>query len=94
MHRDQILDHLLLTVNGDDLARRQHWQIDMDDAAAEPDVQPRVGHAIAMQPLAGAKLIHQRDGALLQHARTHAAFDIVAALRLQHHAIHAGALQQ
>ena len=92
--RDQVLHHLLLAVDGDDLARRQHRQVDVDDAAAEADVEPRVGHALAMQPLAGAELVHQIDGALLQHAGAHAAFDVVAAPRLQHDAVDAGAMQQ
>ena len=92
--RDQILHHLLLAVDRDDLARRQHRQIDVDDAAAEADVEPRVGHALAMQPLAGAEFVHQRDGALLQHAGAHAALDVVAAPRLQHDAVDAGAMQQ
>ena len=47
-----------------------------------------------MQPLAGAEFVHQLDGALLQHAGAHAALDVVAAARLQHHAIDAGAMQQ
>ena len=92
--RDQILHHLLLAIDRDDLARRQHRQVDVDDAAAEADVEPRVGHALAMQPLAGAELVHQVDGALLQHAGAHAALDVVAAARLQHDAVDAGALQQ
>ena len=60
----------------------------------KPDVEARIGHALAMQPLAGAELVHQIDGALLQHAGAHAAFDVVAALRFQHDAVDAGALQQ
>ena len=41
-----------------------------------------------------AEVGHQVDGALLQHAGAHAAFDVVAAPRLQHDAVDAGALQQ
>ena len=93
-HRDQILHHLLLAIDGDDLARRQHRQVDVDRAAVIADVEPRVGHALAMQPLAGAKLVHQIDGAVLQHAGADAALDIVAAARFQHHAFDAGAMQQ
>ena len=37
--RDQVLHHLLLAVDRDDLAGRQHRQIDVDDAAAEADVE-------------------------------------------------------
>ena len=58
------------------------------------DVEARVGHALAMQPLAGAEFVHQIDGALLQHAGADAAFDIVAALAFKHDAIDAGAMQQ
>ncbi len=58
------------------------------------DIEPRIGHALAVQPLAGAKLVHQVDGALLQHAGADAVLDVVAAARFQHHAVDAGALQQ
>ena len=92
--RDQILHHLLLAVDRDDLAGRQLRQVDVDDAAAEADVEPRVDHALALQPLAGAELVHQVDGALLQHAGADAAFDVVAAARLEHDAVDAGAMQQ
>ena len=61
---------------------------------AEADVERLVDHAFAPQPLVDAELVHQVDGALLQHAGAHATLDVVAAARLQHDAIDAGAMQQ
>ena len=92
--RDQILHHLLLTVDVDELAAREAGQVEVDQLAREADVERVVDHALAAQAGIDAELGHQVDGALLQHAGADAAFDVLAALRLKHHAIDAGSLQQ
>jgi hypothetical protein len=66
----------------------------MDDAAVEPDIETRIEHAFFVQPFAGAEIVHQIDGALLQHAGADAALDVIAAVRFQHDTVDAGALQQ
>ena len=92
--RDQVLHHLLLAVDVDELAAGQAGQVEVDQLAGKADVERLVDHALAAQPGIDAEVGHQVDGALLQHAGAHAAFDVFAALRLKHHAIDAGALQQ
>ena len=92
--RDQILHHLLLAVDVDQLAAGDTGQIDVDQLAGKADVEPIVDHALAAQTLIDTEIGHQIDGALLQHTGAHAAFDILAAARFQHDAFDAGTLQQ
>ena len=63
-------------------------------AVAEADVDRFVDHALAAQPLVEPKLGHRVDGALLQHAGTHAVFHIGAAARFEHHAVDALAIKE
>ena len=92
--RDQVLHHLLLAVDVDQLAAGEARQVEWISLPEKRMSSAVVDHALAAQPLIDAEIGHQVDGALLQHAGAHAAFDVLAAARFQHHAVDAGALQQ
>ena len=68
--------------------------MDVDQLAAEADVDRLVDHAFAPQPLIEAELAHQVDRALLQHAGAHAVLHIGAAARLEHDAVDAFAVEK
>ena len=91
--RDEILHHLRLAVDGGDLAAAQRLHVHVNDLTQETDIEGRIDHAFAMQPLAAADFVHQIDGMLLEHAGADTTFDILAAARFQNHAIDAGPLQ-
>ena len=92
---DQVLHHLLLAVDRHHLAGDQLGEMHVDQlAVAEADVDRLVDHAFAPQPLVEAELVHQVDGALLQHAGAHAILHIGAAARLEHDAVDAFAIEQ
>jgi hypothetical protein len=91
---DQVLDHLLLTVDGDRPAAGQLEHVDAVALVGELEVHAVVGEALAGQALAGADGVEQLDAALLQHAGAHAPLDIGAVAVLQHQRLDAPLAQQ
>src|SRR5688572_2390032 len=78
---DQVLDHLVLDVDGDrppgELGER-----DAVTAAGEAQIDAFVYEAFALHALADAALRQQVDRALLEHAGADGRFDLLAAARL------------
>ena len=76
--RHQVLDHLLLAVDGDALAH-QLAKIDVVQRAVEAEMDAVVGQPFALHALADAGLDQQIARPLLDQAGADAALDIVAA---------------
>src|SRR5262249_31629843 len=66
----------------------------MNEFTREADVEYAIGHALAHQAIGDAELMHEVDRAMLQHAGADAAFDVIAASRLEHDAFDVFARQQ
>ncbi len=90
----EVLDDLLLAVDGDSPAARQFAEVDAVAATAEAQVYPVVSHPFTPHALADPALIDEIDGGLLEHPRPNAPFDIIAGLTLEHDRLDAGAMQQ
>ena len=75
---DQILQHLVLGIDGDHPAVGELLQVDAVVAAQKADVEAVMDEAFALQPVAGADLGHQVDRALLEHAGPDRGFDRLA----------------
>ena len=90
----QILHHFLLRVDGDRAAAGQLGQIDAVPAPAEAEPDAIVPQSLALQTLADAGFDHQVHRALLQHARAHPIFDVLAAAALQNDRLDASQVQQ
>ena len=81
---DQVLDHLVLRVDGD-RAAGELGERDAVAAAAEAQIDAFVHEALALHALAHAALRQQVDRALLEHAGADRGLDFLAAARLDHH---------
>src|SRR5687768_10135887 len=79
--RDQILDHLLLAIDGDALAD-QFLEIDMVQRAGEAEMQTVVEQAFALQALTHAGVDQEVARPMLDQSGADAALDIVAAAAL------------
>jgi hypothetical protein len=69
---DEVLDHLLLPVDGDGPAARQVAQRDAVAAAVEAQLDAVMDEALALEPLAQPGRPQQVHRALLEHAGAHA----------------------
>ena len=69
---DQILDDFVLSVDRDGAAAGQLRERNAMALAAERHVNPFVPQPFAREAVAEADLVHQIDGALLEHARADA----------------------
>ena len=92
--RDQVLDHLLLAVDGDRAAGHQLLECDPVALPAEPQLDAVMDQALAQHPLAHTGVGKRVDGALFQHARPDPVLDVVAAAGLDHHGLDAAQVQQ
>src|SRR6266568_1035015 len=90
---NQVLDHLLLAIDGDVLAD-EIGEIQMMQATRKADVDAAVNEAFALQPRAEPGLDQKVGDPLLDHAGANPALDIVAAAPLQHHRVDAFPAQQ
>ena len=75
-------------------AAAQFLQAEVDQLALKANIERAIDHRLALEAVAAADLIHEIDGVLLQHPGTHAALDVFAAARFEHHAIDARPLQE
>src|SRR5690606_17742938 len=91
---DQVLDDLLLPVDGDGPARHQLLEGDAVGLAAVSELDAVVGQALPQHALADAGRDERVDRTLLQHACPDAPFDVVAAPSLQHHRGDAAQVEQ
>lgn len=78
---EQVAHDLLLAIDGDRLAG-EGGHVDAEHLAVEREIGAAVKQALGRDACAGAELVHQRDGAGLEHAGTDAAFDIGAVAAL------------
>src|SRR3954470_6560955 len=65
---DEVLQHLVLGVDGDRAAAGEAVEVDAVAATGEAQLDAVVDEALALEALAGPDLAHQVDRALLQHA--------------------------
>ena len=86
---DQVLDDLVLPVDGDRSTARQLRHVDSMIAAVEAKRDTFVNEPLAAQPFADADVLEQVGGVVLQHARSRALLAVRAALRFQDHGLDA-----
>ena len=79
---DQVLHHLLLPVHHDRAPAGQVGKVDAVPAPVEAQLYAAMNEPLAAHALARAARFEEIHGALLQHARAHAALDVVAAADL------------
>ena len=92
--RDQVLDHLLLAVDGDRAAGHQLLECDPVALPAEPQLDAVMDQALAQQPLPRTRADQRVHGALLEHAGPHPVLDVLAAAGLEHDGLDAAQPQQ
>ena len=92
--RDQVLDDLVLAVDGDPAPAAEPGEVDALAAAGEAQLQPLVDQAFALHARADAGLDEQVGGALLEHARADPLLDVLSAVALEHHRGDALEMQQ
>ena len=81
---DQVLDHLLLSVDRDRPPRDELLEGDPVPATVEAQLDPVVDHALAAKAIRKTQLREQVDRALLEHAGANPVLDVVAAAVLEH----------
>ena len=91
---DQVLDHLLLSVDDDRTAGRVFGEVDPVALAAEAQFDAVMLHAFAVQPVRDARIRQHVDGALFEDAGPHAMLDVVAVAVLEHDRFDPRAVQQ
>ena len=91
---DQVLEHLVLGVDGDHPAVGELLQVDAVVAALEADLEAMMDEALALEAIAGADLGHQVDGALLEHAGADGGLDRLARAALDDDRFDAAQVQQ
>src|SRR5690349_21813524 len=84
---DQILEHLVLGVDGNDAAVGKIVQVDAVAAAGKAQLEAVVHEALALHTLASADLGHEVDGGLLQHAGPDGGFDRLTRAALDDHRV-------
>ena len=77
-HRNQVLDHFLLTVDRDRTPAGQRRKVDAVSLATEAQFDAAVNQALPAHALADARLVEQVHAALLEHAGAYAVLDVVA----------------
>ncbi len=86
---DEIVDDLVLSVDGDRAPAGQVGHVDSVPRATEGEIDAVVPHALAREPPADADLAHQIDRPLLEHARAHPFDDVLTATVLEDHRVDA-----
>jgi hypothetical protein len=80
---DQVLNDLVLRVNGDCTAAREFVEIDAMVASAESQLDSVVDEALPLQPLTDTHFNQQINRALLEQPRPDAFFNVLLAARLK-----------
>ena len=91
---DEVLDHLLLAVDGDRPPAGELGEVDAVPAPVEAQLEAVVDEALAVQALGDAGRVEQVDGRLLEHAGAHARLDVLARARLEDDRLDAPQVQQ
>src|SRR5262245_44207226 len=76
---DEILDDLLLTVDGDHPAARKIGKVDAVAAPGEAQLDTSMNEPLSAHPFAGAAFVEQVDRALLEHAGANPMLDVFPA---------------
>ncbi len=92
--RDEILDDLMLRINGNCASACESAEIDAMAAAAEAQLDAVMGEAELLQPLADAGFNQQVDGALFEQAGANPLFDVLAAASFEHDGLDAREVEQ
>ncbi len=87
----QVFHDLGLTVYRNGAAAGERAEVDVQQLAAGGQVRACVRQSLALHARAEAELDHEIGGDLLEHARPHATFHVVAFATFEHHAADAGA---
>jgi hypothetical protein len=90
----QILDNLLLRVNGDGSPGSEILKIDAMPATAETELDPVMDQPLLLQARAHPGFDHQIHRALLQHARAHPLLNVMASVRFKNYRLDALQMQQ
>jgi hypothetical protein len=80
---DEILDHLLLTVDGDCLSAGKVGQGDAVTMAVELKVDTAMYQPVAVHPVAEADLVEQVDGRLFENTGAHPRLDVGTVAQLE-----------
>ena len=92
--RYQVLDHLLLAVQGDRATGDQAFERDAVRLPAEPQLDAVVDESFLLQPVTQAGRDERVHRPLLEHASPDPLFHVVPAVRLEHQRIDAAPVQQ
>jgi len=90
---NEVLDHLMLGVNGDAVPGESH-HVDAMAVSVEAQVKSPVDHALLHEPFADAGMVHQVHGALFQNSRADASFNVIPALVFDDDRFYSGQMQQ
>src|SRR6478609_4612324 len=88
---DQVLDDLLLAIDGDRPAAGEITERDTMRGAIEPDLDAVMDEAFTLQPAADTRLDHEVDGVLFEDAGAHTMGHVLATAILEHDAVDAAA---
>ena len=91
---DQVLDDLVLAVDGHCLARRELGEVDPVRAPREAELDAVMNEPFTLHALADPRLDEQVDCLLLEHSGANALLDILATAVLEHDRFDAGKVQQ
>ena len=91
---DEIVDDLVLTVDGDRAAAGELGHVDAVPRAAEGEIDAIVPQPFAREPFADANLVHQIDRALLEHARANPLDHVLPAALFEDDGVDALEMQQ
>jgi hypothetical protein len=91
--RDQIPDHFLLPIDHDAVAR-QLLEVDPVAAAGKVQKQTVMKQSFRHHPCTDTRLVQDVDTLVLEHAGTHAIFNVVTTFGFQHGALDAVLMQE
>ncbi len=90
---NQILDHLLLGVDGDGAAG-ELLKVDAMGAAGEAQLDAAMGQSFALDAIPDAGALHKLYRVVFEDARAHAVLDVMTRVGLEHHGFDAFEMQQ
>ena len=85
---DEVLDDLLLAVDGDRVAD-ELVEVESVAATLEGQLDAAVGEALAVEPIGDAELAEQGDARVLEHAGANAVLDVLAVVAFEDDAVDA-----
>lgn len=91
---DEVLEDLVLWVDGDGAAVRQFVEVDAVAASAEPQFDAVVGEPFTLDAVAESGVDHQVDGVLFEHTGPDRALHLLAGAAFEHGGIDALQVQE